>query len=171
MADLAEGAEVSEEEAQAEAGNMIPHKKYLSKQDLKVLSEEIQKAERNTSGEIRVVFRHFRHWNERKLSLHDLSLGEFYRLGMDKTRNRTGVLILVLFSERKFQIIADEGIHAKVEEGTWDTLAGTMSGYFKDRHYREGITETVKSVGDILSTHFPRRDDDRNELSNDVIES
>ena len=149
---------------------MIPHKKYLTKQDLHFLSQEIQKAENNTSGEIRVVFRHDRHWKERKLSLHELSLREFYHLGMDKTRERTGILILILFSERKFQIIADEGIHTRVEEGTWEGIAAKMSMQFKEGHYREGIAESVRVVGNILAKHFPSRGDDKNELSNDIIE-
>jgi uncharacterized membrane protein len=96
-------------------------KKILSKKELTDLSAVITKAEKNTSGEIRVVVRHRRYLKERKLSLHDLALGEFCRLGMEKTRDKTGVLIFLLISERKFHIVADEGINTKVTEGTWDT--------------------------------------------------
>lgn len=145
-------------------------KKYLSKEELRSLSAVIAEAEKKTSGEIRVVVRHRRHWKARKLSLHELALREFYALGMEKTKELTGVLLLILYSERAFQIIADEGIHKKVEEGTWDRIAGRMSAHFKEGKFSDGIAEAIKEVGAILATYFPRKRDDRDELSNQVVE-
>ena len=145
-------------------------KKYFSKEDLNAVSNAIADVEKRTSGEIRVVARHQRYRKEKNLSLHDLALQEFYHLGMEKTRDRIGVLILILFAERQFQIVADEGIHTKVEEGTWETLAARMSSHFKAGEYRDGIIYVVQEVGSLLARHFPRRAGDTNELPNDVIE-
>lgn len=175
--------EVLGEEAQAEVGNANAHigfqgvhrmsmfgKKYLSEDDLKAISGAIAAAELSTCGEIRVVVRHRRRWGERKLSLHDLALKEFSDLGMQTTKDRTGVLIFILFSERKFHIVADKGIHTKVEEGTWSGIAASMSSHFTQGNFRSGIIEAVKSVGETLSQYFPRAAGDTNELSNDVVE-
>jgi uncharacterized membrane protein len=145
-------------------------KRSLGKDDLKFLSERIAEAESNTSGEIRVVLRHRRHWGERSLSLHDLALREFYRLGMDKTTARTGILILLLRSDQSFQIIADQGIHAKVEDGTWDAIARAMSDHFRSGRFREGLTEAISSVGSVLSRHFPKGPGGGNQLPNEIIE-
>ena len=145
-------------------------KKYLSDEDLKAVSARIAEAERNTSGEIRVSIRHHRSWGEGKLSLHELTLKEFTRLDMEKTKERTGVLILLLMSERKFQIIADEGIHKKVGQATWDSIAESMSEHFKQGNFSKGIGNAVDAVGAELKKHFPARTDDRDELSNDVVE-
>lgn len=135
-----------------------------------MVSAAIAEVEQKTSGEIRVVLRHVRHKKEKALSLHELALHEFHHLGMEKTQHRTGILILILFAERKFHIIADEGIHAKVDDGTWDKLAGKMSAHFKNEKYRGGIIETVREVGSLLARHFPRQAGDADELPNDVIE-
>jgi uncharacterized membrane protein len=148
---------------------IIP-KKYLSKDDLKFLSSRIAEAELTTSGEIRVVLLHRRKRRERKLSLEELAVQEFHKLGMQKTAGRTGVLILLLFSEQKFHIAADEGIHAKVEDGTWDRVAAVMSGHFRKGHFRRGIADAIAAVGSELSKHFPRQADDQNELPDDIIE-
>ncbi len=148
----------------------IFEKKYFSKTELQSLVSVISEQEKNTSGEIRVVIRRRRHWKERKLSLYELTLNEFYRLGMQNTRDKTGVLILLLLSERKFQIIADEGINKKVEEGKWEKIAESMSDYFKEGNYLKGITETIYLVGEELAKHFPRKIGDTNELSNEIIE-
>ncbi|HEV8538784.1 MAG TPA: TPM domain-containing protein [Bacteroidota bacterium] len=145
-------------------------RKYLAEEDINSITAKIAEVENQTSGEIRVSVRHRRQWRERKLSLHELALAEFTRLGMHQTRDRTGVLILLLMSERKFHIIADGGIHAKVEEGTWDRVAAHMSSQFKEGKFARGICDAVEAVGTELKTHFPRKHDDRNELSNEVVE-
>ena len=149
---------------------MWPFRKYLSNDDLNILAERIAEAEKSTSGEIRVVVRHRRRWSERKLSLHELALQEFRKLGMERTQDRTGVLIMLLYTERSFQIIADEGIHKKVEAGTWDQVAGRMSALFKEGKFVGGIGEAIREVGATMSQHFPRAQSDRDELSNQVVE-
>ena len=145
-------------------------KKSLTNEDLKFLSEKIAEAETRTCGEIRVVVRHRRHWKERLLSVHDLALREFYRLGMEKTAQRTGILIILLLSERAFHIVADEGIQSKVEEGTWDSIASAMSGHFVKGNFRDGLSHAIERVGGVLATHFPGTPDQADQLPNDVIE-
>jgi uncharacterized membrane protein len=87
---------------------------------------------------------------------------------MDKTRDKTGVLIFLLLSERKLQIIADEGINSKVENETWQKIADGMVEKFKEGKYLDGLLFGLDEVGKILSAHFPIRPDDINELPNDV---
>jgi len=145
-------------------------KKILSKDDLHALSTEIAEIEKKTAGELRIVLRHHRHLAERKLSLHELALKEFTRMGMHRTKHRSGVLIFLLISERKFQIIADEGIHSRVEDGTWDGVAAAMSSHFKGNNFKTGLSEALQTVGNILALHFPAAGESGNELPNDVVE-
>lgn len=105
---------------------------------------------------------------ERKLTLFDMALREFYRLGMDKTRDQTGVLVYVLLSERKLQIVADKGINEKVNNETWQKIADMMAEHFKSGKYLDGIINGLDEIGKILYTHFPIKPDDKNELSNEV---
>jgi uncharacterized membrane protein len=146
-------------------------KKYLSEAGIKLVTAKIAEAEKQTTGEIRIAIRHRRQLGEGKLGLHELALKEFARLGMQKTNERTGVLIFLLLSERKFQIIADEGIHAKVADGTWDRIAASMGEYFKAGDFARGLCDAVDAVGGELKQYFPGRPDDTDELSNDIIET
>jgi uncharacterized membrane protein len=145
-------------------------KKILSKKELQDIASVIAESEKQTSGEIRVAIRHKRRSKEKQLSMHELALQEFYRLGMDKTRDKTGVLIFILVSEKKFHIVGDEGIHSNVSDGTWDRIADTMSSHFKLGNYFDGIVEAVRAVTAELSKYFPKKDDDRDELPNEVVE-
>ncbi len=145
-------------------------KRILTDDDLKFLAGKIAETEAATSGEIRVAVRHKRHWRERSLTLHQIALREFRRLGMQDKEGRTGVLILVLVPERAFQIIGDEGIHSKVREGTWEAIAEGMTAHFKMGKFRDGLAEAIARVGAELSAHYPRTPGDANQLPNDVIE-
>ncbi len=145
-------------------------KKFLSNYDLKNLSSAIANVEKNTSGEIRIVVRHRRRKKEKDFSLYELALKEFYSLGMHNTEDRTGVLIFLLVSERKFQILADQGINEKVEQGTWDRIAEKMIHFFKENKFNEGLREAIYAVGNELAKHFPLKPGDVNELPDDVIE-
>jgi len=143
-------------------------RRFLSEKDLETIANLIAEVEKQTIGEIRVSIRERKHFLERKLTLHELALREFYRLGMEKTRQRTGVLIFLLFSEKKFHIIADEGIHRRVSDGTWERVADAMSAHFRRGHFCQGICEGIERVGKILAENFPTQAGDVNELPNQV---
>ncbi|MBI5217230.1 MAG: TPM domain-containing protein [Ignavibacteriae bacterium] len=142
-------------------------KKYFTQQDLDEIAKVISEQERFTSGEIRVSIRAKRGWTERKNSLQELALKEFYRLKMNLTKDRSGVLLFFLFEEHQFYILADEGIHLKADS-LWDSVAQTVSENFKVGKYVEGISQAVQSIGKTLAQHYPRKTDDTNELSNQV---
>jgi uncharacterized membrane protein len=143
-------------------------RKLFTQEDLAAIGTAIGAAEKTTAGEIRVSVRQKRRWSERKLTIEEIARREFQLLGMTKTRDRTGILIFLLLQERKFFILADEGIHTKVEDGTWTKIAGDISSHFSQSQFRHGVIVGVQAVGDILSKHFPRKADDANELPNDV---
>lgn len=142
--------------------------RYFSKKDLDAITKACGKAEENTSGEIRVSIFSKRPGKMKGLELQDIALNEFYNLGMDKTRDKTGILLFILLKEKRFQILADTGINSEVEQKTWDNIALGLSDYFKKGNYLEGIVNTVDEMSKILSNHFPKKADDWDELSDEV---
>jgi len=143
-------------------------KKLFTKEDLIAIATAIGGAEKTTAGEIRVSIRQKRRWRERKCTIEEMARQEFQLLGMAKTKDRTGILIFLLLEDKKFFILADEGIHTKVEDGVWTKIAGEMSVHFSQSNFRNGIIHGVQSVGNTLSKYFPRKSGDINELTNDV---
>jgi len=143
-------------------------KKFLPESDLHAIAKFIGEQEQTTSGQIRVSIRQRRARNERGLSIEQLARKEFHALGMTRTSDRTGVLIFLLLEDRKFHILADEGIHGKVGEGTWQTIANEIAQHFSEKKFREGILHGVQSVAKELSKHFPHKSGAGNELSNAV---
>ena len=87
---------------------------------------------------------------------------------MTKTADRTGVLIFLLLEDQKFHIFADDGIHKKVAEGTWQKIANEMARQFSGKKYKEGILDGVRTVAAELSRHFPHKAAGNDELPNTV---
>lgn len=142
--------------------------KLLTDDELRRIAATIAEAESTTSGEIRVHVHNRRSWGERKLTLHGLALKHFHAMGMQKTKEKTGVLIFLCIKDRAFHIVADEGIHTKLPQEYWDALAETMSRHFKAEKFCEGICFAVREIGALLTKEFPVGEGDTNELSNDV---
>lgn len=141
-------------------------KEFLSRLDHKRISDAIARAEATTSGEIRVYIQRGEVPDEPL----DFGLKRFIELGMTKTKERNAILILVAPRAQKFAVIGDEGVHKKCGSEFWQRLVETMRAHFKQEEFTTAIVEAIENAGELLAKHFPRRQDDQNELPDTVIE-
>ena len=81
--------------------------KYFSDKDLKDIASNIDEVEKNTAGEIRLCVHIKKGFFDRKKSAREIAVQQFLKLGMHKTKHRTGVLIYILLDEKKFEILED----------------------------------------------------------------
>jgi uncharacterized membrane protein len=126
--------------------------------------EAIRRAELVTSGEIRVsVARLF--WGD----VYAAAARAFDRLGMHQTRDRNAVLFFVVPARRRFVVLGDRGIHAKVGQAFWDEVTKQVSERFRSGDFTEGLVRGIEMVAEELRTHFPYdAATDVNELPDDV---
>jgi uncharacterized membrane protein len=89
-------------------------------------------------------------------------------MGMHKTAERNGVLFYLAVNDRKFAIIGDAGINAKVPPGFWDDISELLKKNFKEGKFTEGLSEGILLAGEHLKKHFPHRPDDVNELPDEI---
>jgi len=143
--------------------------KYLTNYDLERIKEEIQKVEQTTSGEIRLSIREKRRFYEKLYKPHELAISDFEKLGITSTKHQTGILIFIIFEERYYDILADEGIHSKIPETVWTDIESRIVVEFRNDGYLNGILHVIDRIGSILKSEFPREADDINELSDEVI--
>lgn len=144
---------------------------FLNDDELLRISNKIKQSEKHTAGEICVSIKDHTKNSTSKKSIKEIAELEFFRLGIQNTRDKTGILIFILLNERKFYILADSGINEKVQQSTWDSIKEEMQNYFLHGNFCKGIIHGVDEVGNILSHHFPIKPDDTNEISNRVIVS
>ncbi len=137
---------------------------FLSRLSHDQIIGAIREAESKTSGEIRVFI-------SRK-DVEDAvtaAQAHFVELGMEKTRERNGVLIFVAPRVHKFAVVGDAGVHTRCGPEFWQQLTAEMSDHFKSADFTRGIIHAVKKAGQLLAKHFPHRPDDQNELSDEVM--
>ena len=135
---------------------------FTKEQSAHILSA-VQEAEKATSGEIRVHI-------ESTLDgdVLDRAAWIFKKLDMHKTAERNGVLFYLAVASKKFAIIGDAGINAKVPEGFWDNIKGVMENEFRAGNFSEGLSKGILMAGEKLKEHFPYQRNDVNELSDDI---
>ena len=93
------------------------------------------------------------------------ALEHFGRLRIWDTDDNAGVLIYLLLSDRRVEIVADRGIHARVGGSAWETICGAMQQEFAAGRFEAGMLAGLGSVSDLLHQHFPARaGDNPNEL-------
>lgn len=106
----------------------------------------------------------------RTARVHEQAIKHF-KVGADRrTHGRTGVLIYLSMREHRAEIFADESIASKVEPELWGEAMGDMLAEIKQGRIAEGMAAGVRDVGWVLSQHFPRAEDDQNELPDRLIE-
>jgi len=142
----------------------MTRKQLLQVVDRDKIKTAIEAAEHRTSGEICVsVSRLF--WG----NIETAADKAFVRLGMTRTKERNGVLFFVVPSRRKFVVLGDRGIHERVGQEFWESVAAIISEKFREGDFTGGLLNGIEKVGEELATHFPYDPTtDKNELSDDV---
>lgn len=139
--------------------------KFFTKEERERILKEIKSAEKKTTGEIAVHL-------VRKVKGDVFERGKeaFFRLGLFKTLRRNAVLFFISTGQRRFSIIADEGINKVVPEGFWNDIAKGMEEDFKKGNFAEGLIKAIKLTGEKLSEFFPYEAGDKNEIPDEITE-
>lgn len=137
---------------------------FIQHTEDQVVIEAIREAERCTSGEIRVVVS-----PRSSVDPHKDAFAAFFRLRMNQTAERNGVLIFVAPVSRNFAIVGDVGIHRYSGDAFWQDAADELGKGFHEGRITESLVAVIRTLGRQLAVHFPRSPDDRNELADQVV--
>jgi hypothetical protein len=138
-------------------------KKCLSEKEIVDLVEVIKIAENQSTGEIRL---HIDSSAEKENA--EVAFEVFQRLEMYKTKDRNAVLFHVNFNQRYLTIIGDEGIHQKVCQSFWDKIHSEVITQFVQGKYFFGLKEAIFKTGKELKKYFPVKEENPNELPDEI---
>lgn len=139
---------------------------FLTKDDELDIVEAIKKAEKETSGEIRV---HIEATTEKEAF--ERAKEVFHDLGMDATELKNGVLIYMAYLDHTFVICGDRGIDDAVPDDFWDCTRDVMQQHFRKGEFKAGFIAGIARAGEKLQEFFPWQEDDTDELSNEISRS
>jgi putative membrane protein len=86
-----------------------------------------------------------------------------------RTENRTGILLFVSLFERRVVLLADSGIHQKVEQGQWEEITRRLASEIRKGRTGPAMVEAIHACGELLERHkVDILPEDRDELSNEL---
>ncbi len=138
-------------------------KESFTKAERAAIENAIGRAEQKTNGEIQVHIE-----NHCKKDVLDRAAEVFATLKMHKTSERNGVLFYLALQDHKFAILGDSGINKVVPDNFWEEAKTLTLKWCKAGDIAKGLQEGILLAGKQLSAHFPKSDDNTNELSNDI---
>ena len=93
----------------------------------------------------------------------------FAERGLHRTRDRTGLLILLSELEHRVVILGDSGIHELVGDSGWQEHVARIVNRVREGKAAQGILECLDALEPLLAQKAPRREDDENELEDRVL--
>jgi putative membrane protein len=99
----------------------------------------------------------------------EAAVTSFFKHGLYRTKDGTGILIFISVFERKVWVLADRGIDAKVSSDHWKSVVDGISDGIRKKQAAASICQAIQTIGRTLGEHFPVAADDTNELDNIII--
>ena len=137
--------------------------KFLTAEQQETVVAAVRLAEKGTSGEIRIHID-----GECEGSPVERAEEVFFRLGMNRTERRNGVLIYLACNSKVFAIIGDKGVNDIVPDGFWSDVLEKMRGFFRQGMFTEGLSAAAAMIGEKLLVFFPIQADDVNEQPDEI---
>ena len=96
---------------------------------------------------------------------------QFFKASAEKrTQNRVGILLYVSLAEHRAEIVADEAIHSLVAPERWGEAMAALVDGLRAGKAADGMAGAVERIAAVLKEHFPKTDQDVNELPDRLIE-
>ncbi|WP_455377982.1 TPM domain-containing protein [Petrachloros mirabilis] len=95
----------------------------------------------------------------------------FARHGISRTRDRTGVLIMLSILERQVFVLPDSEVSHRVANDEWNDVVSAVTGRLRNGDIIGGLCAGIERAGTVLARACPvRSNDNPNELSNELIQ-
>ncbi len=99
----------------------------------------------------------------------EAAVSSFYSKEVYDTEGHNGVLIYISLFEHRAWVLADKGLHAKVDPAAWREVADLIVDGIREKTQAETLCRAINRCGDMLARHFPPQQGGRNELDDTLI--
>lgn len=141
-------------------------KEFFSVEQKERIVAAIQAMEQQTSGEIRVYVESKNPFMDPV----DRAAEVFFKLKMEKTDERNGVLLYIATRHKELALFGDEGIYKATGAEYWNNAVKNMMSHFNGDDICEGMVQCIRQVGETLKEKFPyNKTEDKNELPDEIV--
>lgn len=113
---------------------------------------------RRTLGKIEraIEASHEKHVGQLRFAV-ERAIDVFSELRVWDTEHNNGVLIYLLLADHDVEIVADRGIHARVDGDEWERVCRAMEAQFRRGRFEAGSIHGIEAVTALLARHYPSR--------------
>jgi uncharacterized membrane protein len=146
--------------------SLFKKKEFFTAAQKERIVAAIRSMEQETSGEIRVYVESKNPFMDPV----DRARQIFFKLKMQETDHRNGVILYIATKHHELALFGDEGIYKATGAEYWDSAVKNMISKFKGDDICEGMVECIRTVGETLKEKFPyHKTEDKNELPDDIV--
>jgi uncharacterized membrane protein len=121
----------------------------MTRDERAAIAHAISTAEDGTTGRIAV-----RVIPDKTVDAFERAKHEFARTGLHRHDHANAALVLVAPNARRFAVIGDRALHARVGDAFWRDVVEESQPYFARGALTEGVVHAVGRVGEALHAHF-----------------
>ncbi|MCA9701311.1 MAG: hypothetical protein KC431_27560 [Myxococcales bacterium] len=92
----------------------------------------------------------------------------FFSKGVRRTSGATGILVYISQLERRAEVVADHGVLAAVDGGSWKAAVAAIDARVAAGADAAAVAEAIIGLAEVLEPVLPRSEDDVNELADEV---
>lgn len=131
-------------------------KRLLTDAERERIAQRIEASERGHSGEIAVAFETALSWRylRRRARARERAWEVFGRMQVWDTPHNNGVLIYILWADKRIEIVADRALAEVVAQTQWETWVHTLYQYAQKDRWCDGILAVIDGVDKVLAQHF-----------------
>lgn len=104
----------------------------------------------------------------RRQAVEQAAYKEWFERGVTQTRERTGLLLFISQRERGAKVLCDSGIHSCVVAHELAARVTQLERVAESAADGDTLARALEELAPWLATCLPRRDDDINELADEV---
>jgi uncharacterized membrane protein len=133
-------------------------KPILSASERERIADIIEASEKNHTAEIAVAIEARLPWTylKRNACARERAWNAFGKMQVWDTPQNNGVLIYLLWADKRIEIVADRALAQVIPQSQWSAWVYLLNQHAKQRTWGDGLARVISEMDIILCQHFPQ---------------
>ena len=118
----------------------------------------IEASEQNHTAEIAIAIEARLPWSylKRNARAREHAWNAFGKMQVWDTPQNNGVLIYLLWADKRIEIVADRALAQVVPQAQWQAWVNTLNQHAQARTWGDGLAQVIGEMDVLLRAHFPQ---------------
>ena len=145
-------------------------KSMLSEDEREIIAQRIEESEKHHTAEIAIAIESRLPWSYlmRRARARERAWCVFGKMQVWDTPQNNGLLIYLLYADKRIEIVADRALAQVIDQVQWDDWVHTLYEHAHAKTWSTGLLQVIDELDGVLRQHFPQTEaySDDNRASN-----